>query len=106
MSGPDLSKPIPIEAFFGVNGTDRNCDWDVLGTLDMSQLIVGIDIMTGHEFLLYGRQVLDSIEKTGVKIPLRVLKIELDQDSQELEKATALVHLTKGRCDYDGFVNE
>ena len=97
----DFSKPVPIEAFFGNNGVDINTTWDVNGALASAHLIIGVDVMSRHEFLLYGRNILRKIERTGKKPKLIVLRIELDQDTDELEKAIAMVQITRGRHDYN-----
>jgi hypothetical protein len=66
-------------------------------------VIFGVDVMTEHQFLVYGRDVLKEIMDTGKGRSLRVLRIGLDQETEELEKLLALVELVRGRHDYQSY---
>lgn len=65
-----------------------------------ADVIVGKDIMSEREFLIYGREFLERIVQTGQKEKAKRLVIELDQETQELEYACAAVQVLKGQCDY------
>jgi hypothetical protein len=56
--------------------------------------------MSQREFLVYGRATLQKVVKSGNNITASVVKIGIDQDSEELEKLIALVIAIKGSHDY------
>jgi hypothetical protein len=95
-------EPIPIDALFASDGISPNPELDAAKMLSEAQVIIGRDVMTGHEFLLFGRDRLARIARTGVEQAAVVLKIELDQETDELEKLIALVEFIKGKHDYPG----
>jgi hypothetical protein len=92
---------IPIEALFG-EGLSPNLDANPRRALHEADVILGVDVMSQREFLLFGRDAIDRIIATGKAEMCRVLRIELDQETTELEKAVALVRTVKGRDDYAG----
>src|SRR5579864_2249585 len=94
---------IPINALFDVTGSRPNehADFDVRKTLRAADVIVGRDVMTGHEFILYGRDAVERIAASGDDSEdAGVIVISLDQDSDDLERIIALVKTIKGRHDY------
>lgn len=93
---------IPIEAIFDEGGFGPNMELDPRASLELADVIFGRDVMTQHQFLLYGREALERIVESGDTEPLAALHIELDQDSEELEKIIALIEVMKGRHDYAG----
>ena len=64
-------------------------------------LIFGRDVDTRNTFLLYGRKTLERLARTEQKENLNVMGILLDQDTDELEMACALIQVLKGRHDYN-----
>ncbi len=91
----------PIDAIFDESGVGANKSPDYRPALATADLIIGVDVMSRHEFLVYGRDRLDRIIRTGKKVPLRALRIELDQATDELEKLCVAVELIRGRHDYN-----
>jgi hypothetical protein len=90
---------IPIEALFDERlGLNRS--WDPLPALRGALAIIGVDVMSGHRFVVFGRKILRRIARTGRPARVPVLWIGLDQDTDELEKLLALVTVVKGRHDY------
>ena len=65
-----------------------------------AEIIFGIDVMSQRRFLLYGAKTLERIAQTGSAEMLPVIAIELDQETEELEMAVALVRTVKGSDDY------
>jgi hypothetical protein len=104
---PEGIDPIPINAFFASDGINPNPEFNARLALTSADLIFGVDVMSRHEFLVYGRDALDRIARTGVEEDLRVLAIELDQDegSDELEQLIALVEVVKGKHDYRSYAD-
>ena len=92
---------IPIHALFG-EGMQPNLDADPRPALHGANLIVGVDVTTQDEFLVYGRDLLKRIIESGVAEEARCLKVALDVESKELEMLCALVRHIKGKVDYSG----
>jgi hypothetical protein len=90
---------IPIDALFD-EGTGPNLSADPRGELRDAEVIRGVDWTTQNEFLVFGRDTMERIVRSGAPEPCRVLQIGLDQDTDELEKLLALVQVVKGRHDY------
>jgi hypothetical protein len=90
---------IPIHALFGTR-FGPNPDLDARETMKQADMIFGIDVMTGDEFLFYGRDLLNEIAKSGVTRQVAVVAIELDLETEELEMLAALVQVIKGKHDY------
>jgi hypothetical protein len=91
---------VPIDALFG-EYCGPNFSADPRAALHAAAVIIGVDVMSGREFLVYGRPLLEEIQKSGMPRPLAVFKVGLDEDTDELEKLIALVQVVKGRHDYD-----
>ena len=98
---PHFEGPIvPIDALFGLHGLEPNVDADPEPMLQSADIITGVDVMSGHEFLVYGRQTLERIATGTADEVVNVLRIALDQETGELESLVAVVKYVKGRHDY------
>src|SRR5262245_5767009 len=84
----DERNAIPIHAFLDMNGISPNpdADFDPRETIAVAELIMGLDTMTRDQFLVYGREALQAITAAGEPRELRALLIELDQETDELER--------------------
>ena len=88
MDEPDLEKVlglqvIPIDALFDeANGP--NTERDPRDLMAKVQLIFGRDVMTRHEFLVFGKDALEQCVKTGKSLVLGGVMIELDKETDEL----------------------
>ena len=91
---------IPINALFAADGHSPNPGSDPRPALHAAELIIGVDVMSRHQFLVYGRRALEKATRSGKARALRTLRIELDQSTNDLERLCALVQVVKGRCDY------
>ena len=96
----EKSPAIPINALFDTSGIAPNLEDDPRQTLNDAEVIFGIDVMSRHEFILYGRKTLERIAKGKKARAVNVMRIELDQDSDDLERIVALVVVVKGFHDY------
>lgn len=98
--------PIPINALFDSTDTGPNeaAGFDVLQTLREAEVIVGRDVMTGNEFILFGRTAIQQIASGSAPEGVPVLCIALDQgpESDDLDRITGLISAIKGRHDYIG----
>ena len=82
---------VPINALFDASGVRPNLSADPRVAPHEAEVIFGIDIMSGNEFLLYGKDTLQAIVKSGEARQVKFLAIGLDQETDELEKACALM---------------
>lgn len=95
-----MSIAIPINALFAADGSRPNPNLDTRQALAAADVILGIDVMSKREFVLYGKKTLEKIARGKVGQSVSVFRIELDEDSDDLERAVALVEVVKGCCDY------
>jgi hypothetical protein len=63
------SGPIPIQALFAADGTSPNPAVDYRPLLGRADLIFGVDVMTGDEFLVYGRAAIEDVVRTAAPSP-------------------------------------
>ncbi|HTI50559.1 MAG TPA: hypothetical protein VL475_06400 [Planctomycetaceae bacterium] len=98
---------IPIDALFDLSGTGPNesAGIDVRGVLEAAEVIIGRDVMSGREFILYGREKIQRIAEGTEPAGAVTLCIALDQDpgSGDIDRLTMLVAAVKGRHDYRSF---
>lgn len=68
--------------------------------VEKADVIFGQDVDSRRPFVLYGTERLEAIRAGGETEQLRVLVIDLDDDTTELEWAVAAVRTLKGHDDY------
>ena len=95
----DRKHPIPIAALFD-EGAGPNLSSDPRKLLADAAVIMGVDVMSQREFLVYGRKTLEQIVRSGATQRVPVVDVALDQETDELEKLLALVTVLKGHDDY------
>jgi len=93
---------IPLEAFFG-QGMSRNTEVDPRPVLQAAEVILGVDIMSGHEFLIYGRKLCRELVNSGQNREVNVLRIGVDQETDDLERLVVLVQTAKGSHEYQSW---
>jgi hypothetical protein len=88
---------IPFDALFG-EGVETSPELPIHPheMLRQADVILGVDVMSRREFLLYGRETLEQIAETGQPETIGIVRVELDQESEELEKIAALWEELKG----------
>lgn len=94
---------IPINALFAADKEDSfapNPESDPRQMMHGAELIVGVNVMDQREFLVYGRATLERIAASSHPQPVKIVKIGLDCETDELEKLLALVRVVKGHDDY------
>ena len=90
----------PLESFIDATGPDTiDPKPTMLPTLIEANIIIGRDVVTEVEFVVYGREILTEIARGGTPIQ-RPLCIEIRRDRGELELLCAMVRFVKGRDDY------
>ena len=99
-------RSISIDALFDESGTGPNLSADPRQELHAADLVFGVDRMSGREFLLYGADALRDVIKTGESKSLYVIRIELDQETNDLERVLALMTVVKGKHDYQATVGD
>lgn len=90
----------PLNAF--LRSDLRSVDESTVALLSAAEVIVGVDVMSGREFPLFGAATLREIVAEGRGRWLPVLRITLDESSDELALACRLVLAVKASCDYPG----
>ena len=95
-----MENRISIDALFDESGTGPNLSADPRPELHAADLIFGVDRMSGRKFLVYGADALRNVIKTGESESFYVLRIELDQETDDLERLIALMEVVKGKHDY------
>lgn len=89
---------IPLKAFSDFYGPEEGRKHREL--LKQADIIRGIDVKTKNDFLVYGRETLERIVKSGVPERVRIVYVGLDQATEELEWLLAAVKVLKGHFDY------
>ncbi len=95
---PEGNKTVPLQALLDdaprpdlvPDPRDQFADADV---------IVAVDAATGRETLVYGREALESVVDRGAARALHVMYVEIDEDSQDLQRLCDLARTVRGRCD-------
>lgn len=91
---------IPIHAIFGQDVSEANLNHDHRPKLMAADLIFGRDVDSRHEFLVYGRPILEAVQRAGRPGHFRLVVVEVDMETEELEMLIALVRVLRGRDDY------
>ena len=105
-TGDDLpGRAISVHALLAEDGADPNVqpEFDARQIIQAADVILGMDVMTRGTFIVYGREFLDELSSGKRDTELAaVLKVELDQDSDELANLLSLVEAVKGRHEFQG----
>jgi len=96
-SNHDSPEPLPLEAFFG---EDMRINPVTAGLVQEADLIIGVDIMTRQEYVIYGKATLKRIAETGQAEDLRILYVAIDAQTEDLDKLCGLVMALRGRFDF------
>jgi hypothetical protein len=100
MGKSTMAMPIvPINALFD-DELRASLSADYLTFIQEADVIFGVDVMSEREFLLYGRAALEQVAASGEAKPIRVFRVSLDQETDDLEKLIALVQALRGSSDY------
>ena len=89
MSDNSMSDVIPIEALFDESGTGPNLRADPRHALNDAEVVIGVDVMTQREHLIYGRELLQQIAGGKLSRSGKVIRIGIDDETEELEKLAA-----------------
>ena len=103
-TGDDLpGRAFSIHALLADDGSPNvQPDFDARQIIQAADVILGMDVMTRGTFIVYGREFLNELAE-GRRDPqiAAIVKIELDQDSDELDGLLALVEQIKGRHEFE-----
>jgi hypothetical protein len=91
---------ISIDALFDESGRGPNLSADPRPLLKAADVVFGVDRMSGRQFLVYGADSLRRVIQTGKAGEFLVMRIELDQETDDLERLLALMIVLKGKHDY------
>lgn len=93
-----------LDVFFAAHEPTERPDPNpaMFPTLTEAELIFGVDLSTGSQFLVYGRELLQTIARGGMVRAVKGIVVEIDQDKPygELERLCALVQVIKGHDDF------
>jgi hypothetical protein len=92
---------VPIDALFG-EGRDPDAEVEYKRLLSDADLIFGVDLMSGKQFILFGRISLEELVRNGQSNLLGVVNVGFDHETTEIEKLATLVQDIKGHHDYCG----
>ena len=93
---PDV---ISIAALFD-EAYGPNLSDDPQPDLRAADIIMGVDVMSQREFIVYGRDLLERIAVGTQATKTSIMRIGVDQDTDELQRLLALVTTIKGSHDY------
>jgi hypothetical protein len=85
-----------VHALFDVDGIAPNPAEDVCETLSDAEVITAVDHMTRREQIIYGRSLLREIKASDRQRWVRILRIGLDLETDELDRLRAVVGAVKG----------
>jgi hypothetical protein len=91
---------ISIDALFDESGTAPNLSADPRLLLNAADVVFGVDRMSGRQFLVYDADALRHVIQTGKSSRFLVVRIELDQETDDLERLLALMIVVRGKHDY------
>ena len=105
-TGDDLpGGSIPIDALVSTEGNEPNVQpgFDARQILLAADVVLGIDVMTRNTFIVFGREFLQEIA-SGTRSSERsaIVKVELDEGTDELARLVSLVESVRGRHDDTG----
>jgi hypothetical protein len=72
-------------------GYNRDADFDPIDLINAADVILGVRREDGHEFLMYGKDLLERVAKTGKEEPGNVLHVEMDQETDALERLSLFI---------------
>lgn len=87
----DKKHLIPLAALLGEDDSPREA-------LRKAAIVLGVDVTSGREILVCGKDTLEEMAR-GEPRKARVLRIAVDQNTDDLERLTALIHTVKGHDD-------
>ena len=103
-TGDDLpAGSIPIDALLAADGISPNVQpgFDARQIIQAADVILGMDVMPRNTFILVGHEFLKEIAGGTRKSQLSVIvKVELDERTDELARLVGLVESVRGRHEY------
>ncbi len=91
------AEPIPLEAFFGEHDRTNPVTADLVRQADV---IIGVDVMSHQEYVIFGKPALKRISETGQPEDLHVLRVAIDAATEDIDKLCGLVMALRGRYDF------
>jgi hypothetical protein len=105
-TGDDLpGRSIPIDALLADDAESLNVQpgFDARQIIAAADVILGMDVMTRNTFIVFGRDFLrefaDGTRNSQLSV---IIKIELDEQTDELARLVKLVESVRGRHEYQG----
>ena len=96
MALPANTPTFPLSAFIQpIEHGGEVLNHKVLPVLWEANIVIGRDVMTRNQFMLFGSDTLQKIANRE-DVESRLLVIKLDQETHELEMAIALMKTQKG----------
>ena len=105
-TGDDLpGRSIPIDALLADDSQSPNVQpgFDARQIIAAADVILGMDVMTRNTFIVFGREFLKAFADGTRNSQLSVIvKVELDEQTDELARLVKLVESVRGRHEYQG----
>jgi len=93
---------IPFHALYAADGKTLNSEaFDARKVITNADIIFAVDVMTDHMLLVYGREALQRIATGSESEVLSILKIAIDEETEELHTLLKLLEDLKGRHDFE-----
>jgi hypothetical protein len=100
LTAPDYT---PLAAFFGEGDGPNTSAPGLRVCLREADVIIGIDVMSGDELLVFGRAFLQELIDSGQASRVaRLVEIGIDDGTEDLDRLLTLVRELRGRHDYLG----
>ena len=83
-------KPLPLSALLKSTRSST-------AELTSAAVVIGQDAATGAKIVVYGRDLLEDIARTKARHAVKVLVVELDFQSDDLERLGTLIDFVHGK---------
>ncbi len=96
---PEHAEIVPLEVLLGA-GSEPESEGGYRHLLSIADVIFGIDVIDCKQTIVFGRQTLEELVRTGQSRMLGIVNVGLGQEVTQMEKLTALIKDIKGHHDY------
>jgi hypothetical protein len=91
--------PVPLEALLK---NDHPPDSDPRPAFRFADVVLGTDTKSTRNAIVFGRTTLERAQRRAPRKPVLIVRVSIDEDTDDLEKLCALCQVRKGRHEFDG----